>query len=205
MQDVYQLGLVQRIQSGDSSAEEELFFKYKDPVLWKVRKHIQTDKEELKDLVSDIYLAILEGLRKECFQPEKWESLDHFIWGVTNNKIKDWLKKVNRQRRTFDPDPPSENIAKLTEEYLLENQELQNTLRMLLKALPAKYQSVLILYYFDELSIEEISEQINLPARRVSERIHYAKELIRKSYNKKRNLSILGVIILFYLCNVWIE
>ncbi len=85
---------MQRTRSGDSTAENELFQKYKDPILWKICRRLQTDRENIKDLAGEIYVAILEGLRNASFQPDKWESLEAYIWGVTNNKIRDWLKSA---------------------------------------------------------------------------------------------------------------
>lgn len=120
----YQLRLVQRIQAGDAVAEHELFRQYKDAIFWKVCRRLQTDRENIKDIAGEIYLAMLEGLRKKSFLPEKWESLEAYVWGITNNKIRDWLKEEKRDGKLFHPEPPSEEIAAASEEYLLENAEL---------------------------------------------------------------------------------
>jgi len=185
MKDADQLRLVERIQTGYTIAEKELFLRYKGPIHWKVLRRIDTNIENIKDLVSEIYLAIIDGVRKPSFQPERWESLDAYVWGVTNHKINDWFKKQKVERRTIVGDPPSDDIATSTEEYLLETQELANHLRTLIKSLPSKYKEALDLRYFQELSIQEISAQLSLPPRRVSERIHYALKLLRKAFHKK--------------------
>ena len=197
MRDDEQLRLAQRIHRGDTAAERELFRRYKNPILWKICRHLQTDRENINDLASEVYIAILEGLRKATFQPEKWESLEAFVWGVTNNKIRDWFKKEKRDRKTFDRMPPAEEIAAATEEYLLENEELGRHLRSCLATLEFKYKEILELRYFRELSVAEISAQLGLDPRRVSERIHYALKLMRQVYEKKRNRSsILGFLVL---------
>lgn len=199
MRDDEQLRLVQRIQRGDTTAERELFLRYRNPIFWKICRHLQTERENIKDLASDVCVAILEGLRKETFQPEKWDSLEQFIWGVTNNKIRDWLKKEKRDRKTFDRIPPFEEIAAATEEYLLENEDMGRHLRSRLAALELKYKEILELRYFQELSVAEISAQLGLKPRRISERIHYALKLLRQVYEKKsRHSSILGFVWLLF-------
>ncbi|MGH7595535.1 MAG: RNA polymerase sigma factor [bacterium] len=199
MRDERQLRLVQRIQAGDATAEQELFLHYKGPILWKICRHVKTDSEDIKDLAGEIYLAILEGLRKPSFQPEKWETLDAFVWGVTNNKIRDWFKTEKRESKIFDGAPPSEEIAVASEEYLLENEELGKLLRACLKALEPQYKEALELRYFKELSVSEISAQLGIHSRRVSERIHYALKLLRKAYQKMgKSLSILALISLLF-------
>jgi RNA polymerase sigma factor (sigma-70 family) len=199
MRDERQLRLVQRIQNGDLAAENELFHHYKNPILWKICRHVKTDSENIKDLAGEIYLAILEGLRKQSFAPEKWETLEAFIWGVTNNKIRDWFKKEKRENKIFTGDPPSEEMAAASEEYLLENEELGKLLRICLQALEFKYKEALELRYLKEFSVPEISAQLGIPPRRVSERIHYALKLLRKAYQKMgKSLSILALISLLF-------
>lgn len=199
MRDKRQLRLVQRIQSGEAAAENELFHRYKDPILWKICRHVKTDSENIKDLAGEIYLAILEGLRKQSFQPEKWETLEAYIWGVSNNKIRDWFKKEKRENKIFDGDPPSEEIAVASEEYWLENEELGKLLRACLQALEFKYKEALELRYFKELSVPEIGAQLGISPRRVSERIHYALKLLRQVYQKKaKGASISALILLLF-------
>lgn len=200
MRDEHQLRLVQRIQAGDSSAENDLFQKYKDPILWKIHRSIATDAENIKDVTSEVFLAILQGLRSKSFRLEGWESLEAYVWGVTNNKIRDWFKKNKRENNIFSDDLPAEKIAAASEEYLLENEELNELLKACLNTLESQYQQVLELRYFQELSVPEISAQLGMPPRRVSERIHYALKLLRQTYRKKiKEASILGLFLLFYI------
>ena len=133
--DENKLVLVKKIQSGDKSAENELFAKYKDAILWKVCRHIQGNREDIRDVVSEVYLAILEGLRKKDFKPEKWPSLDAYIRGVTNNKVRDWFGDSKRKRSIFLSGELSEEIASYTEDYLLERAELEKLLKEALDTL----------------------------------------------------------------------
>jgi RNA polymerase sigma-70 factor (ECF subfamily) len=200
MNDKNQISLVQRIQSGDSDAEKELFEKYKDPIRWKIYRQITVDIEQQKDIASDVYLAILEGIRNTRFQPERWISLEAFIWGVTNNKIKDWLKK-NKSKKEI---ATSNSLPTKGEEDPDEvgNEELHNILRSLLKRLPPKYKEVLDLKYFQELSVTEIGQKLKTEPRRISERINYALKLIRKECKKRKLFSIFSTLILLQLCIV---
>ncbi len=192
--------LVQRIQTGEAEAEQELFRQYAQPVLWKITRSLKTDAQNLKDIAAEVYLAILQGLRKESFAPEKWDSLEAFIWGVTQNKIRDWFKAKKREHKYFHDDPPSEEIATASEEYLLENEELGRLLRKALRALAPKYKEVLELRYLQELPVHEMGAQLGLPGPRVSERIHYALKCMRAACEKMRlSPSIFGLLALFYL------
>lgn len=198
MMDADQLHLVQRIQAGDTAAEAELFKHYQLPILWKICRHLKSDRESVKDLASEVYLAILQGLRKAGFQPEKWGTLDAYIWGITNNKIRDWFRQANRDHRFFEHQPPAESIAVAAEEFLAETDELRRRLHASLQTLNSKYRAVLEMRYFRELTIPEICAELGISPRRVSERIHYALKLLRKAHGQKlKKMSIFLFVLLF--------
>ncbi|MCL4708980.1 sigma-70 family RNA polymerase sigma factor [bacterium] len=198
MKDADQLYLVQRIQAGEAAAETELFKRYQTPILWKICRHLKADRENVKDVASEVYLAILQGLRNANFQPERWESLEAYIWGVTNNKIRDWFKQANRNHRFIEPQPPAENTAVAAEEFLADNDELRRHLQDCLQTLDSKYRIALELRYFRELTIPEMSAELGISPRRVSERIHYALKLLRKAHGQKlKKMSIFILVLLF--------
>lgn len=199
MKDIDQLYLVQRIQAGEAAAETELFKRYQAPILWKICRHLKADRESVKDVASEVYFAILQGLRNTNFQPERWESLEAYIWGITNNKIRDWFKQTNRELRFFEHQAPAENIAAMAaEEFLIENKELRRRLQACLQTLDSKYRTALELRYFRELTISELSAELGIPPRRVSERIHYALKLLRKAHEQKlKKMSIFLFVLLF--------
>ena len=140
MKDEQQILLVDRIQGIDPSAEIELFIKYTDAIQWKVRRHIKTGDENIHDVVSEICLAILEGLRKESFKPERWQSLDAFIWGVTHNKIRDWFKKNKVEAKIFASDPPSEQ--KIEGENVIQDQIENKELTKMIKEIFTQNRNV---------------------------------------------------------------
>lgn len=198
MKDADQLYLVQRIQAGEAAAETELFKRYQTPILWKICRHLKADRESVKDVASEVYLAILQGLRNANFQPERWESLEAYIWGVTNNKIRDWFKQANRNHRFIEPQPPAENTAVAAEEFLAETDELRRHLHACLQILDSKYRTALELRYFRQLTIPEMSAELGIPPRRISERIHYALKLLRKAHGQKlKKMSIFILVLLF--------
>ncbi len=188
MNNEQKLQLVRRFHSGDPAAEKELFLVYKDPIYWKVSRHIKTDIAEIKDVVSEVYLAILQGLRKEGFDPDKWISIDAFIYGITNNKIRDWFKKKKTKDKYIQSDPLSEEISVDVDNSFIETDELKKIIKSFVDKLETKFRIVLTLRYYRELSIQEISKEIGIPPRRVSERINYALKLMRKECDKRKNV-----------------
>ncbi len=65
-------------------------------------------------------------------------------------------------------------------EDALESLELQQMVQEAILKLPEKYRTVIVLKYIDELSLQEISDILNLPIGTVKTRIHRGREALRK-------------------------
>ncbi|MDV2687085.1 sigma-70 family RNA polymerase sigma factor, partial [Alkalihalophilus lindianensis] len=62
----------------------------------------------------------------------------------------------------------------------LESLELQETVQKEILKLPEKYRSAIVLKYIEDLSLNEISEILNLPLGTVKTRIHRGREALRQ-------------------------
>ncbi len=190
--------IVRKIKNGDERAERELFERFNTKIIRKVIATIGNSDDRWKDLVSEIHVAILVSLRDGKYDPEKGVPLGSYVYGIVLNKLKDFFKKDKRSRRIVYETIP-DSIERATEDYELEMSEMRKELRKQLKALKPKYKQVLYLRYFKQLSISEISEQINIPKRRVSERINYALKLLKKNW---KNINFFSIFPLIMLINI---
>ncbi len=186
--------LVQRIAQQDTLAERELLSLFGSRIARKVKYAIGAGNDDWKDLVNDIILAVLENLRNGKFDMQRGTPLGSYIYGITNNKIHDYYKLRKRQIQ-YQPLERGADFD-VAGEFEIERRELQALMKEMLKKLKYKYQQVLYLRYYEELSIAEISERIDLPPRRVSERINYAIKLLQKEIRKRKYFSIFTGIFL---------
>jgi RNA polymerase sigma-70 factor, ECF subfamily len=62
----------------------------------------------------------------------------------------------------------------------LESLELQETVQQEILKLPEKYRTVIVLKYIEELSLNEISEILDMPLGTVKTRIHRGREALRQ-------------------------
>ena len=63
--------------------------------------------------------------------------------------------------------------------------EQTQTLKLLIDSLPARYRNLIVLRYFDELSYEEISEQLDLPLGTVKAQLFRARYLLGNIVNTR--------------------
>jgi len=197
MLETYDKNLVERIQSGETKAETELFKKYSTQIARMVSHKLGVGNTDWRDLAGDIQMVLLISLRQGKFDMNRGASLGSYIYGITVNIIRDYFK--TQKKRPLITESLSERLVGVAEAYDIEKKETQLLLYTLINKLKLKYKEVLYLRYYKELSITEISEKINLPPRRVSERINYALKLIRKKCEKEEFFSIFGSVFLIFI------
>jgi RNA polymerase sigma factor (sigma-70 family) len=183
-------GLLERIRSGtDNEAETELLARYGQRIERKVNYYIGYNNPDSSDIISESKIAVLLSLREGRFDPSKNIPLGSYIHGITKNKIKDYFKFKQTDRTTsIDVIEDSSLSSDISGE--LERKELRDIMRIYLSSLDIKFQEVLHLKFYEQLTITEISSRINLPPKRVSERIHYALKKMKKKCKKEKYLSI---------------
>jgi RNA polymerase sigma-70 factor (ECF subfamily) len=169
---------VRRIAAGDAEAEQELLLFFEEKITHLVRAKIGAKNEAAQDLMQEIRIAIIQSLRAGRFNADAGR-LGSYLYSLAKHKIIDYLKSPKRSKPLeFEIEIPDTMDLHIE----MEKQESIAALRRLLEKLPHKYKEVLYQRYFLDRSIDEISVAFDLPPRRVSERINYAKKLLRQIY-----------------------
>jgi RNA polymerase sigma-70 factor (ECF subfamily) len=152
---------------------EEIISKYRPIVSFRVKKSIGAQTPDWEDVVNEIMVNVLEKLEKGEFRGES--SIGTFIYTITSRRIIDYIRQKSKVlKHAPEPDPyvsPQERI---------ENKERAEWIAKAIEKLKPKYKEVLYLYYYQELSREEVAKRLNITPRRVSERVNYAQKLLRK-------------------------
>jgi RNA polymerase sigma-70 factor (ECF subfamily) len=179
--------LIEKIVSGDTDAENRLFLHFKERIelLVRVRLRNRVSSDDQADIISEARQAILLSLRKGGFDPTKEKPLEAYIAGIVSNVVAMYFRNLSKEKPTADID--SYHSLESPENPLKEiiDSEKKEKLKAALSKLDDKYQEVLLLRIYDELSIEEIANKIGIEKRRVSERINYALKLILKELKKQ--------------------
>jgi RNA polymerase sigma-70 factor (ECF subfamily) len=147
--------------------------KYRPVVSFRVKKSIGVQTPDWEDVVNEIMINVVEKLKKGEFRGDS--SVGTFIYTITSRRIIDFIRKKSKVlKHAPEPNPylsPHEHV---------ENIERAQWIADSIKKLKPKYKEVLFLYYYQELSREEVAKKLNISPRRVSERVNYAQKLLRK-------------------------
>ncbi len=147
--------------------------KYRPVVSFRVKKSIGVQTPEWEDVVNEIMINVVEKLKKGEFRGDS--SIGTFIYTITSRRIIDFIRKKSKVlKHAPEPNPylsPQEHV---------ENRERAQWIADSIEKLKPKYKEILYLYYYQELSREEVAKKLNISPRRVSERVNYAQKLLRK-------------------------
>ena len=129
-----------------------------------------------EDLVQEVFVTYFQ--KSDQFRNEA--SLKTYLTKMTANRAKDYLRSWKHKKDVlFDTIFVQ---TKSTEENLLQKGQLA-LLEKKLFELPMKYREPLILYYYDEQSIFEIAEYLQLNENTVKTRLRRAKQQMKQFFN----------------------
>jgi RNA polymerase sigma-70 factor (ECF subfamily) len=153
---------------------EEAILGYRPVISFRVRKALGSATPDWEDVVDEILMQAIEKVKSGAFRGDC--SIGTFLYTITTRRIIDHIRQKTKILRhapdpTPLPDPHDET----------ESRERARQIVQAVNRLKPKFRDVLYLYYFKELSREEVAREVGISPRRVSERVNYAIKLIKKS------------------------
>ncbi|WP_462265059.1 RNA polymerase sigma factor [Mucilaginibacter sp.] len=173
--------LVLKARNGNQKAYAALMQRYKDSIYFMALKMVN-NKEDAMDLTVETFAKAFEKLEK--YQPDF--AFSTWLFRVATNNCIDFLRKKKLNTTSIhgmmedEEDSRPLQIKSDTlnpEETSIKKQESQE-LKLLIDSLPPRYRNLLTLRYFDELSYEEIAQQLDLPLGTVKAQLFRAKYLL---------------------------
>ncbi len=164
--------LIQKIKQGDILSFEHLVKRYQNK-LFRFAFNILKNNFDAQEAVSDALFSVYKSINR-VNSNRKFSS---YLYQVTRNKALDLIRRrVPVVSLDQIPDPPDPNSS---EDAVIRKETREKVITAIGK-LPKKYSGVLRLYYFDNLSYEQISKNEKLPLNTIRTNLHRAKKLMAK-------------------------
>lgn len=179
--------LVIKAREGNQKAYADLMQRYKDSIYFMVLKMVN-NKEDAMDLTVETFAKAFEKLDK--YQPEF--AFSTWLFRVATNNCIDFIRKKKLHTTSIygmtddDGDEVPLQIKSDTlnpEETSIKKQQTEE-LKLLIQSLPPRYRNLITLRYFDELSYEEIAQQLDLPLGTVKAQLFRARYLLGNIINR---------------------
>lgn len=150
----------------DKAAFSTAVKQYQDMVFRIALQHLGS-RQEAEDVVQDVFLRLY--LQEQEF--ENMENVRRWLARVAVNASRDVLRSARwKKRAALDEEIPAPEF-KTTEQSELYGEVMK---------LQEKYRTVLYLFYFEEFSVKEISELLNIRESLVTTRLFRARMQLRE-------------------------
>ena len=186
--------LIDRAVGGDDKAYAKLLQRYKRPVYHTILKMVR-NVDDAEDLTMEAFSKAFRSLSrfKKDFTFSTWlfriatnNTIDHIRKKKLNTlSIENTYTEDDGQSVSMDVQD-NENLNPQEEAIRAQKKEL---IQDFVNMLPGKYQKLVRLRYFSELSYEEIAQELEAPLGTVKAQLHRARELLYDLVkNKKEHL-----------------
>lgn len=130
-------------------------------------------REEADELSQEILLTALCEFSK-LRDPSRFEA---WLWGIARNVTFSFRRSMGRARALYSYDIPEELPVEETDD---DREALYDRLRTRLAMMSEIYRNILVLYYYDGLSIREISDRLHIPTGTISWRLAAGRQKLKK-------------------------
>ena len=179
-------------KEGDQKAMAFLLERYKKSLMSMILKMVRN-----LDDAEDLTIEVFEKAFRNLHRFDATYSFSTWLFKIGTNHTIDHLRRKKLRTLSIHQGVSDGKGEEFTidvasgdqnpQEILLQKQSHEN-LRVIVSQLPAMYQTLVRMKYFDELSIEEIQKEIDIPINTIKIRLFRARNLIAGILEGKKRM-----------------
>ncbi|WP_243154901.1 RNA polymerase sigma factor [Clostridium thermarum] len=178
--------LIKAAQNKDRDVFRSLFAMYKQKV-YGTAYLILKDYQYSEDIVQETFLQVYLKLEK-LKEPQYFE---RWLYKITVNLCLDAVRKLKKHPLSsldeyIELKPDFSLTDAKTPETIAEYKEIQRKILSCVYSLPTQYATVLVLFYYNNFTIKEISDIINCSEATVKTRLFRARKNLEKVLSKEQ-------------------
>lgn len=168
------LPLIESARNKDQKAQTKIINTFWVDVFSFVMKKVQ-DENVADEITVSVFSKVLNklDLYDPNFQFKTW------VLTIAQNSVIDYWRKKNRENEdaSDELEEVRNQFARSPEELLISAEE-QKKIQKIVESMDANYQDIIRLRFFEEKSIKEIAEELNLSVANTKVRIMRAKKVL---------------------------
>jgi len=170
-----------RMNQGDEEAFRAVYDLTRDQAYGLIY-YLAPNKQDVPDIMSEVYIELIKSM-DNYEQEQKFSS---WFNGLIIRQVRNWKRKSWRRSRMLErvkgvcSEPPP---LALEDRVSLLSDRLE--LIPMLEALPLKLKEVVVLRYYQDLTLEEIAGLVKVPIGTVKSRHHHALKRLRHMYGQR--------------------
>lgn len=186
------LVLVEAAIKGDQSAYAELMDRYRDSVFFTMQKMVK-NTDDAEDMTIEAFGKAFKRLHQ--YSPSY--AFSTWLFKIASNNCIDFLRKKRIKITSMDSgyttedgetiyfDAHSETLN--PEETFVQDQKVKH-MRLMVSKLKPRYRELVEKRYFEELSYEEIADELNLPLGTVKAQLFRARDFLANMMDKTKDV-----------------
>lgn len=165
--------LIQAILKGNSERYGDIVERYQTG-LYRTAYYYTLNVEDARDLTQEILIKSYNNLAGF----KQGSAFSTWLYRIAVNHCLDWCRKKKPQ---YVEAAYLDNLSSVEDspEDLFLQQEIASEVQAAVGSLPAIYSTVLILYYFEDFSPQEIADITDTPKRTVETRLFRGRKMLR--------------------------
>jgi RNA polymerase sigma factor (sigma-70 family) len=181
----------QAVNQHDEQAFAMLLERYRKPVYHMVLKMVR-NVDDAEDLTIEAFAKAFKNLHKF----KKDYTFSTWLFRIATNNSIDFIRKKKLETMSLNTSYQDDSGANVTidvkdvnldpQELAIKTQKIE-LIQLFVTKLPAKYQRLVRLRYFKELSYEEIAKELDAPLGTVKAQLHRARELLQDLVKGKKD------------------
>lgn len=167
--------LIERLQANDLEALGCLYDRHKR-LVYRTALAITGDPEASADLLQDVFLRLYRFIHNvDISRP-----LEPWLYRMTANLAYTWVKRHQRWGISWeDLAEKFTGARRPSPAAVVEAQEDWQQVRQAVLSLPFSQRVVVVMYYINDLSLQEIAEVLDIPEGTVKSRLHYGRRALK--------------------------
>ena len=171
--------LIEQIKDGNEQAFHHLYERYSAHLYRYFLRLLRGDREKSEDFLQELFLRVLEHVN----QFRKEYAVKTWLYTIATNLCRnEWKKNANRAQliESFTPweSPSSSN------EDVLDRNQFQKELSKWMLTVDDMTREIVILRYYQDLTVREIAEIVSIPEGTVKSKLFYTlQSLAQKLQN----------------------
>ncbi len=167
------LQIIAEVLGGNTNAFSKLVDNYKD-LVFTLALRLVKDRALAEEMAQDTFIKVYKSLKK--FKGKS--KFSSWVYRITYNTCLDELRRKKVKYKEIHIDESNEHKLGETEGVLvkMEKEELNANIKNCLELLPGEVSFMLTMFYYDELSLKEISEVVKQKPNTVKVKIHRGRQ-----------------------------
>lgn len=173
-----EITIIKAARAGDGAAFSRLMSVYERPIFNYIYRMVD-NRPDSEDLTQEVFIKVFKHLGSynvdRPFRP--------WLYTIATRTVYDWLRKRQRRPESLILDDPEAHFETIDPVDTYAVIEAKLDLDRGLARLKPIYQTVLLLFYQQQLAYEEIAAVLGVPINTVKTYLHRAKAALRLSLN----------------------